>query len=92
MARKEADACGGVVPEAMVTITNTDTALTRSGTTAGDGCYLFPALPVGNYRVDVSPLISVLVLCGSFPSQPHSGNPLPDSPKTIGGDLFRLEV
>jgi len=47
------DSSGGVVPDAMVTITNTDTSLTRSGTTAGDGSYRFPALPVGHYRVDV---------------------------------------
>ena len=57
MGRKKADACDGVVPEAMVTITNTDTALTRSGTTAGDGSYRFSCaacrqLPSGRQSAD----------------------------------------
>ncbi len=48
------DASGGVVPDARVTITNTDTSLTRTGTTGADGSYRFPALPVGHYRVEVT--------------------------------------
>jgi len=48
------DASGGVVPGATVTITNTDTALTRTGTSGTDGSYRFPALPVGHYRVQVT--------------------------------------
>jgi hypothetical protein len=48
------DPSGGVVPGATVTITNTDTSLTRAGTTGADGSYRFPALPVGHYRVQVT--------------------------------------
>src|SRR5258708_4383643 len=48
------DQSGGVVPGASVTITNTDTSLTRAGTTAADGSYRFPALPVGHYQVQVT--------------------------------------
>jgi hypothetical protein len=48
------DASGGVVPDARVTVTNADTSLTRAGTTASDGSYRFPALPVGPYRVEVA--------------------------------------
>src|SRR2546427_5632637 len=48
------DPSGGVVPGGIVTITNTDTSLTRTGTTGADGSYRFPALPVGHYRVQVT--------------------------------------
>ena len=48
------DTSGGVVPGATVTITNTDTSLTRTGTTDATGSYRFPALPVGHYRVEVT--------------------------------------
>jgi hypothetical protein len=48
------DQSGGVVPGASVTITNTDTSLTRTGTTGADGSYRFPALPVGHYQVQVA--------------------------------------
>jgi hypothetical protein len=47
------DATGGVVVGAAVTVTNTDTSLTRTGSTESDGSYRFPALPVGNYQVQV---------------------------------------
>jgi hypothetical protein len=42
------------VPGAVVTLTNTDTSLTRTGNSAEDGSYRFPALPVGHYRIDVT--------------------------------------
>jgi hypothetical protein len=47
------DATGGAIGGAAVTVTNTDTGLNRSGTTDADGSYRFPALPVGNYQVQV---------------------------------------
>ena len=45
------DASGGVLPNATVTITNTDTGLARTVPTNGDGTYLVSALPPGPYRV-----------------------------------------
>ncbi len=47
------DATGGTVGGAAVTVTNNDTGLTRTATTSDDGAYRFPALPVGNYQVQV---------------------------------------
>ena len=45
------DASGGVVPEVAVTVQNAETGLTRTVTTADDGSYRVPALPVGRYSV-----------------------------------------
>ena len=45
------DSSGGVVPGATVTITNTETGLTRTATTSDDGAFRLPALPVGHYSV-----------------------------------------
>src|SRR5215472_7277127 len=47
------DASGGAVPGAMVTIKNADTGLTRTVTTADDGSYAAPELPIGNYSITV---------------------------------------
>src|SRR5439155_18324420 len=47
------DPSGAVVPGASMTLTNTDTALTRTGASTEDGSYRFPALPVGHYRLEV---------------------------------------
>lgn len=47
------DASASVVPRARVTITNTATGLGRVETTGDDGAYLYPALPVGEYRLIV---------------------------------------
>jgi hypothetical protein len=47
------DSTGGTVGAAAVTVTNTDTGLTRTLMTSDDGAYRFPALPVGNYQVQV---------------------------------------
>jgi hypothetical protein len=41
------------VPGARLTIENTGTGLVRTCTTGADGAYLFPALPVGAYRLKV---------------------------------------
>ncbi|MBI4442391.1 MAG: TonB-dependent receptor [Acidobacteria bacterium] len=45
------DSSGAVVPSVAVTVTNTETGMTRSSQTGNDGMYRFPALPVGNYQV-----------------------------------------
>src|SRR5580700_9360937 len=47
------DSGGQTVPGASVTIENTGTGLVRTYTTGEDGAYLFPALPVGTYRLKV---------------------------------------
>ncbi len=47
------DATGSVVPEAEVTVTQTDTGLKRTAQTGSDGVYLLPSLPVGPYRLEV---------------------------------------
>ena len=44
------DSSGAVIPGTSLTITNIDTSLTRTGSSAEDGSYRFPALPVGRYR------------------------------------------
>ena len=45
------DPTGGVIPGVAITVTNQETGLSRSGTTAADGSYRFSALPVGPYEV-----------------------------------------
>ena len=47
------DSSGAMVPGATVTIQNVDTNATRTATTADDGSYRVPVLPVGNYTVRV---------------------------------------
>jgi hypothetical protein len=48
---KLTETSGAVMPNASVTITNTDTGQTRTGATGADGVYQFTLLPPGNYRV-----------------------------------------
>ena len=43
----------GLVPGAMVTVTNPDIGLTRSYTTGSDGRYTFASLPLGTYTLTV---------------------------------------
>jgi hypothetical protein len=45
------DASGAAVPAASMTVVNSDTNQTRTGTTEEDGSYRFDSLPVGNYQV-----------------------------------------
>lgn len=45
------DPTGANVPDASVTATNTDTGLTQTTKTSGEGVYAIPFLPVGNYSV-----------------------------------------
>ena len=48
-----ADPAGAVVPAATITAQNEDTGLNKTGTTQPDGTFLFPALPVGRYKLTV---------------------------------------
>jgi hypothetical protein len=47
------DSSGGAVPDARVTVRNRATGLSRASNSDGDGTYLHPALPVGEYRLTV---------------------------------------
>jgi hypothetical protein len=48
------DDSGAVLPGATVTVTQTDTGFQRNTTTAADGGYALPNLPVGPYRLEVA--------------------------------------
>ena len=59
------DASGAAVPNATVKITNGATGVTSSMKTDQSGAYLFPALPIGTYRVEVSaPAFQTTVITG----------------------------
>ncbi|HYR91200.1 MAG TPA: TonB-dependent receptor [Terriglobia bacterium] len=45
------DASGAILPGAGLTVTNTETALSRTAISSEDGSYRFPALPAGRYEV-----------------------------------------
>src|SRR5437763_197265 len=47
-----ADSSGAVLANVKVTLTNDATGLVRSTTSNGDGDYVFPEIPVGNYRAE----------------------------------------
>ena len=47
------DTTSQTVPGAKVTVENVGTGLVKFFTTGADGAYLFPALPVGTYRLTV---------------------------------------
>src|SRR5579862_7448436 len=47
------DASGASVPDANVTVLNTDTGQARTATTGSDGAFRIPALQVGHYTVKV---------------------------------------
>jgi len=48
------DATGGAVPNAKVTATNQATGVSSTSETDSAGAYLFPSLPVGGYRMEVT--------------------------------------
>lgn len=48
------DPAGAVVPDATVTVQNEGTGLTKTIATQPNGEFLFPALPVGNYKLTVT--------------------------------------
>ena len=47
------DSSGGLVPQAKVTIVNTDTNESRTATTGDDGAFRFPALATGHYSLKI---------------------------------------
>ena len=47
------DTSEGLVSGAKVTITNTETGISRQGETSVEGLYSFPTLPIGPYRLSV---------------------------------------
>ena len=47
------DASGLAVPDAQVTVTQTDTGVSRSTVSAANGSYSLPSLPIGPYRMEV---------------------------------------
>jgi hypothetical protein len=47
------DSSGAAVADAKVIIQNQDVGLRKTGNTAADGSFLFPALPIGSYKVTV---------------------------------------
>jgi hypothetical protein len=48
------DANGGTIASAQVTVTNTDTNLSRVAQTSAEGEFSIDFLPVGNYRVEIT--------------------------------------
>src|SRR5437899_11916402 len=48
------DPSGAAISGAAITAIQTNTGLTRSTTSAADGAYLLPNLPLGPYRLEVS--------------------------------------
>jgi hypothetical protein len=48
------DSSGAVVPNAQVTVTDTDTGLVLQRATNGSGVYVFSPLKIGNYRVSAA--------------------------------------
>ncbi len=48
------DSSGAVVPNAQVTVTNTDMGLVLQGTTNGSGVYVFSPLKIGHYTVSAT--------------------------------------
>src|ERR1700693_2059195 len=48
------DSSGAAVPDANVKATQTDTAVSRTAITEGDGSYVLTALPLGPYTIEVS--------------------------------------
>jgi hypothetical protein len=48
------DRSGAVIPDAAVTVTNTETNFTRTAKSEANGDYSFKALPLGPYKVEVS--------------------------------------
>ncbi len=47
------DASGSAIPGAQVTVTQTDTGVTRTAQTDASGIYSLPSLPLGPYRMEV---------------------------------------
>src|SRR5665213_60589 len=72
------DSTGAAVPDASVTVTNTETGQVRSAATTTSGVFDFPDLPIGNYTIVVSKT--------GFQSQKREGAQLLTG-QTIGLDI-----
>jgi len=48
------DASGGVLPGATITLVNDETGQTQTAIAKETGAFLFPQVPVGNYRVEIA--------------------------------------
>ena len=48
------DTSGAVVPNARVSVTNQGTGVVSVSQTDASGAYLFPSLPIGVYRIEVT--------------------------------------
>src|SRR5436305_436989 len=47
------DSSGAAVPDAKITVTQTQTGLQRSTTSGNEGIYIIPQLPIGPYTLNV---------------------------------------
>src|SRR5579862_1534772 len=47
------DASGALIPQAQIAVTNIDTHVQRKSVSNGEGAYVVPLLPPGNYTIDV---------------------------------------
>ena len=72
------DSSGAVVPDASVTVTNTQTAQKRSTQTTSSGVFVFPDLPIGPYALEVTK--------AGFNAQKREGTQLLTG-QTIGLDI-----
>jgi hypothetical protein len=72
------DPTGAIIPDASVTVTNTQTAQSRSTQTTSSGVFVFPDLPIGSYALEVSK--------PGFNSQKREGTQLLTG-QTIGLDI-----
>jgi Carboxypeptidase regulatory-like domain len=72
------DTTGAAVPDASVTVTNTETGQVRTATTTSSGVFDFPDLPIGHYTIVVSKT--------GFQSQKREGTELLTG-QTIGLDI-----
>ncbi len=48
------DPTGAVVAKATVTVTNSQTGVVSTTTSSASGDYIFPALPIGTYSINVT--------------------------------------
>ncbi len=65
-----ADPTGAVIPQATVTVVNDATAYLQTVTTADDGYYVIPDLPLGTYTVTIQ---KAGPDCAAFKRSPDGG-------------------
>jgi hypothetical protein len=85
------DASGSAVPGAEIKATQTDTGVSRSAATGGDGSYVLSNLPIGPYRLEVSkPGFSTFVQTGIVLQV--ATNPTVDVSLKVGGVNEQVQV